>query len=118
MVDGKEKPADKSKWAKELKERAEGKVEAAVKAKPKEQHLPGMEPKKNESVENAIETYVEARDARMAAGEVELEARAKLVSALKKSGLSKYKRGPFSAELATQDKVKARVKDEETKEKS
>ena len=47
MVDGKgEKPADKSKWAKEMKEQAEQKVEAAVKAKPREQHLPGMEPKK------------------------------------------------------------------------
>jgi hypothetical protein len=95
------------------KDEAREKVNANVAKKGKQLSLPGMENEKNAELERAIDKYCEARDARMAAGEVEVEMKEKLISIAKKRRLSRYKRGPFSLEIETKDKVKARnAKDE------
>lgn len=97
------------------KEKATESVEAKVAKRPKQESLPGMEDRKLADVEKAIDLYCEARDARMAAGEVEVEMKAKLISTTRKHGLSKYKRGPFSCEVASKEIVKARNGGDEKK---
>lgn len=59
-------------------------------AKAKTGALPGMERKGIREIELAAEEYVEHRDKRMAVLEKEIEAKAKLMAAMKKSGQTSY----------------------------
>jgi len=99
----------------DAKEEASAKVEKAVKAKAKQSELPGMEEHRLKDVEDAAEEYAEARDARMAAGLVEVERKVRLIQCLRKRSMSKYKRGPITVELKSVDNVKVRIKDESAK---
>ena len=109
---------DREKDAKKeiARQEAKEKVAKAVTAKPEQASLPGMEPKKIADVEKANEQYVEARDARMAAGDVEVELKDKLIAAMQKHGLKKYKRGPHEIAVTAKYGVKAKIKDDSTKE--
>jgi hypothetical protein len=81
--------------------------------RPKQEHIKGMEPVVNKEVEKLADEYVEARDARMAALKVEIEAKAKLVMALKGAKLTAYMRGEYDIKLESLDKVKVKIGGEE-----
>jgi len=82
--------------------------------KPKQEHLPGQEPQaKIAAVHHAIEAYVEVRDQRMQLTEVEVQKRTLLGEIMKKHGLTKYAVDGHIAEIEAEEKIKAKLKDEE-----
>lgn len=52
--------------------------------------LPGMERKKNATIERLADEYAELRDARMEASKKEVDAKTKLIDAMKKAGENYY----------------------------
>jgi len=88
------------------------------KVKARQQHFAGMEPEKNAKLEDMIEAYVDARDARMEALKVEVELKQKLLDYMQGRNLKKYKRGPYEAQVTRgKDEVKAKVKDDSARQK-
>lgn len=81
--------------------------------KPKQEHLPGQEPVKIAAVHNAIEAYVEARDERMKLTVVEVQKRTLLMEIMKKHGITTYAVDGHLADIESEEKIKARLKDEE-----
>lgn len=64
----------------------------AKKKKAKQQRIPGTErPDVHQDIEKAAAAYVEARDERMMLTKREVETQAKLLTAMKAHGLSKYR---------------------------
>jgi hypothetical protein len=59
--------------------------------KPKQAQIPGTERKTVKEIDDAAAAYVEARDARKEAGEVEVEAKDSLIAVMKKHGVSVYR---------------------------
>jgi len=84
--------------------------------RPKERHLPGMEPKTIPSVHKAIEDYVAARDARMELTKVEVEKKAHLLKVMKDQGITGYAVDGHEATLDVEETVKAKLVSEEIEE--
>jgi len=81
--------------------------------RPRNQHLPGMEPKTIPSVHKAIEEYVIARDHRMELTKVEVQKKAILMHEMKQAGLLTYSVDGHEAELEIDEQVKARLHEPE-----
>jgi len=88
----------------------------APSARAKQTHLPGMKPKVIESVHQAIEDYVAARDARMELTKVEIEKKAHLLQAMKEQGITGYAVDGHEATLDVEETVKAKLVSEEIEE--
>ena len=84
--------------------------------RPKERHLPGMEPKTIPTVHRAIEDYVAARDARMELTKVEVEKKAHLLKVMKDQGITGYAVDGHEATLDVEETVKAKLVSEEIEE--
>lgn len=78
------------------------------KRRPKQQHIPGMEPPTIREIEDAAETYVTYRDARMRAGESEQQAAANLLSLMHKNNLTEYEYEGRKVLIAQLEKVKVK----------
>lgn len=72
-------------------------------ARQKTDGLPGMEPKKIKDLEEAADDYVIKRDARMAAGKLEVEAKKKLNDLMKSHQLAVYQ---YNEELTIEGEKK------------
>lgn len=88
----------------------------APSTRPKEQHLPGLEPKTIPAVHTAIEEYVEARDNRMELTKIEVEKKGVLLAAMKAAGITEYGVDGRHAERDVQETVKANIDSEESEE--
>lgn len=84
--------------------------------RPRDQHLPGMEPKTIPTVHQAIEEYVAARDARMELTKVEVEKKAHLLKVMKDQGIKGYAVDGHEATLDVEETVKAKLVSEEIEE--
>lgn len=77
--------------------------------KPRQTHIPGTEPETVPEVHKAIEDYCDVRDERLGMQGQEKDAKATLVAALKKAGLTHYNVDGRQADLETDENVKAKV---------
>lgn len=82
-------------------------------ARPRDQHLPGLEPKTIPAVHKAIEEYVVARDNRMELTKIEVEKKAVLLAAMKAAGIKQYGVDGHRAEMDVEETVKAKIDPEE-----
>jgi hypothetical protein len=84
--------------------------------------IPGTEAKKLVDLDRAAESYVEARDERMARTEAEVETRDALIAAMKENGLTTYRDDDADPPLLVtltpgEDKVKVtKIEEEEATE--
>ena len=88
---------------------------AKRKGQPRQRSLPGTQSQKNVRIERCAHDYMEARDARMAETEVEVERKGKLLSAMNEAKLKSYRRNGLTIEIVvTKEKIKVRNKAQET----
>lgn len=72
-------------------------------------YLPGMAPKKNKKVHPKAELYASHRDARIAAGKEEKEAKTDLVETMCEEGLEVYEYGDLRVDLTNKRDVKVKI---------
>lgn len=85
--------------------------------RPKQQHLPGMEPPRIKAIDNAADAYVEARNERQLLTQKEVTKRDTLMSLMQEHGLETYRYDGKRVELVKSDlKVKVRNVTEEPEE--
>lgn len=78
--------------------------------RPKQKHLPGLEPPSIPKIEKLADTYVERRDERMAMLESEIAAKDLLFAAMKEAGLKHYEYDGKLIEVLATEKVKVKKK--------
>jgi len=78
--------------------------------KEKQKFIPGTEPPKIKSIEDAAVRYVEFRDRRTDAGEEEVKLKTKLIAAMKEHKLETYNFDGFMVELNHIDEDDVKVK--------
>lgn len=84
--------------------------------RPKQEFIPGTEPKIITDVHQAIEDYVAARDARMELTKVEVEKKTHLLQVMKAKGITAYAVDGHEAALDVEETVKAKLVSEEIEE--
>lgn len=87
---------------------------ASKNGKPKQQHLPTMEPEKIPKIERLADRYVEKRDERMRLADEEADAKDLLHTAMKEAKLPRYEYGARVVEVTTDENVKVRKAQKET----
>lgn len=77
-------------------------------ARPRQGFIPGTEPESIPVLDEAAESYVQARDGRMAAGKTEIERHDKLLGLMHEHGLDAYEFDGYIVSLASKEKVKVK----------
>lgn len=81
--------------------------------RPRQQHLPGMEPPNYPDIDEAAERYKQYRDSRMEEGREEAKWREILMTRMKYHGLKTYEYEDNVVALEGVEKIKVRKKKEE-----
>ena len=81
--------------------------------RPVQQHIPGMEPVKNERVHKCAIAYEHVRDARCELSKEEKDAHATLLGVMEEEGVTSYAYGDMLVTIGDKKKVKVqRIKEE------
>lgn len=83
-------------------------AESKPKRKPKQKHLPGLEPPSIPKIEKLADTYVERRNERMAMLESEIAAKDLLFAAMNEAGLKHYEYDGKIIDVVAVEKVKVK----------
>lgn len=83
-------------------------AEPKSRRKPKQKHLPGLEPPSIPKIEKLADTYVERRNERMAMLESEIAAKDLLFAAMNEAGLKHYEYDGKIIDVVAVEKVKVK----------